>query len=367
MQMEVGLDTGPVLATRGCTIDSKDTAGSLTGRLAELGAAAAGRNPGCARGRSRRRPDAGRVARHVRPQALEIAGRDRLGAPGGRYRTHGSGRSTRGPSRTRTWPVRSPRHSGSGARRSRTAIRPLRRVRSCGCDDAGMVVATACGAVNPHRDSAAWSAKDVHRGVCSRTPACTRHALRTRAAVNPQRPHAVSQPPAQFSPRCRPCACSRVVLRDGRSLGTTPASRGSTRISTRARRRSPGNWCSGPLRYLPRLEAWLAHVAPRPPRDAAIRAIALLGLYQLGFTRVPPHAAVSTSVELTRAIGKSWAAGFVNAVLRRFGRRTRRHRMYGTRREGTTRTPRLAACGVRACVAGGVGIPGPCQSGNRPR
>ena len=39
MQMDAGLDTGPVLATRRCRIAAHDTAGSLTGRLAELGAA----------------------------------------------------------------------------------------------------------------------------------------------------------------------------------------------------------------------------------------------------------------------------------------------------------------------------------------
>ena len=40
MQMDAGLDTGPVLATRTCAIDPKDTTGSLTRRLAALGAAA---------------------------------------------------------------------------------------------------------------------------------------------------------------------------------------------------------------------------------------------------------------------------------------------------------------------------------------
>ena len=39
MQMDAGLDTGPILATRTCTIAADDTSGSLTGRLAELGAA----------------------------------------------------------------------------------------------------------------------------------------------------------------------------------------------------------------------------------------------------------------------------------------------------------------------------------------
>ena len=40
MQMDAGLDTGPVLAARACPIAVQDTTGSLTLRLAELGASA---------------------------------------------------------------------------------------------------------------------------------------------------------------------------------------------------------------------------------------------------------------------------------------------------------------------------------------
>ena len=39
MRMDAGLDTGPVLAARACPIAARDTTGSLTPRLAELGAA----------------------------------------------------------------------------------------------------------------------------------------------------------------------------------------------------------------------------------------------------------------------------------------------------------------------------------------
>ena len=107
------------------------------------------------------------------------------------------------------------------------------------------------------------------------------------------------------------------VLRDGRSLGAGRRQRLDARLDAREQALAQ-ELVFGTLRQLPRLEAWLACVAPRPPGDAAIRALALLGLYQLAFTRIPPHAAVSTSVHLARTIGKSWAAGFVNAILRRF-------------------------------------------------
>ena len=107
------------------------------------------------------------------------------------------------------------------------------------------------------------------------------------------------------------------VLRDGRSLGTTRRRRLDSRLDPRERAFAR-ELVFGTLRYLPRLEAWLALVATHPPRDADVRVLALLGLYQIGFTRVPPHAAVNTTVELARTIGKPWAAGFVNAALRRF-------------------------------------------------
>jgi 16S rRNA (cytosine967-C5)-methyltransferase len=42
-----------------------------------------------------------------------------------------------------------------------------------------------------------------------------------------------------------------------------------------------------------------------------------LGAYQALRTRIPPHAAVATTVDLARATGHGRAAGFVNAVLRR--------------------------------------------------
>ena len=109
------------------------------------------------------------------------------------------------------------------------------------------------------------------------------------------------------------------VLRDGRSLGASGRRRPDASLDPRESAFAQ-ELAFGTLRYLPRLDAWLTHVARRPPRrrDTDIRALALLGLYQLAFTRVPPHAAVSATVELARTLGKPWAAGFVNAALRRF-------------------------------------------------
>lgn len=51
--------------------------------------------------------------------------------------------------------------------------------------------------------------------------------------------------------------------------------------------------------------------------DVPIRAILRSALYQAAYMQVPASAAVNEAVELTREVGKSSAAGFVNAVLRK--------------------------------------------------
>jgi transcription termination factor NusB len=74
----------------------------------------------------------------------------------------------------------------------------------------------------------------------------------------------------------------------------------------------------GTLRSLGQLDAIIASAANRavdridPPARDALR----LGAYQLLHTRVPPHAAVSTTVDLVRLVAPG-AIGFANAVLRR--------------------------------------------------
>ena len=53
----------------------------------------------------------------------------------------------------------------------------------------------------------------------------------------------------------------------------------------------------------------------------SLRDILRLGAYQLlHLDRIPPHAAVSTSVDLARELAGQAPAGFVNAILRRLGR-----------------------------------------------
>ena len=80
--------------------------------------------------------------------------------------------------------------------------------------------------------------------------------------------------------------------------------------------------CYGTLRWQPRLEALLARMLERPLKaaDRDLGLLLILGLYQLAYLRVPPHAAVQQTVEACRGLGKDWAAGLTNALLRRYQR-----------------------------------------------
>ena len=78
----------------------------------------------------------------------------------------------------------------------------------------------------------------------------------------------------------------------------------------------------GVCRWYRRLDALVAGLLRKPfkRRDRDLHVLLLLGAYQLFYSRVPPHAALSTTVEATRALGKGWASKLVNGVLRRLQR-----------------------------------------------
>ncbi len=75
----------------------------------------------------------------------------------------------------------------------------------------------------------------------------------------------------------------------------------------------------GALRWFFELEACLDTLLDRPgaKQDPEVRALMLVGLYQLLHGATPEHAAVSETVEAARALGRPRAAGLVNAILRR--------------------------------------------------
>jgi len=76
----------------------------------------------------------------------------------------------------------------------------------------------------------------------------------------------------------------------------------------------------GVLRWYEKLNFLLEKLLRKPFRkkDSDLQALGLLGLYQIGYTRVKPHAAVSETVSATKKSGKSWAAATINAVLRNY-------------------------------------------------
>src|SRR3954447_6683894 len=77
----------------------------------------------------------------------------------------------------------------------------------------------------------------------------------------------------------------------------------------------------GTLRAAGTLDAVLTRLVSRPLAELDPRVLDLLrlGAYQLIDLRVPAHAAVDTTVALTRAIVGTGASGLVNAVLRKVG------------------------------------------------
>ena len=79
----------------------------------------------------------------------------------------------------------------------------------------------------------------------------------------------------------------------------------------------------GTLRHYHRLDAWLKFLTEKPlkEKEQDIHNLILVGLYQLFFTRIPPHAAISETVQATRTMSKPWAQGLVNGVLRNAERR----------------------------------------------
>ena len=76
--------------------------------------------------------------------------------------------------------------------------------------------------------------------------------------------------------------------------------------------------CYGVLRWYWRLDHVLAALTRKPIKDTEIRLLALLGLYQLKYTRVKPHAAVAETVAAAGA--KTWAKPLLNGVLRTYQR-----------------------------------------------
>lgn len=80
--------------------------------------------------------------------------------------------------------------------------------------------------------------------------------------------------------------------------------------------------CYGSCRWYHRLDFYLASLMKKPlrNRDQDIHALLVIGLYQLAFMRIKPHAAVQETVNAVRDLGKPAFVKLVNGVLRSYQR-----------------------------------------------
>ncbi len=74
----------------------------------------------------------------------------------------------------------------------------------------------------------------------------------------------------------------------------------------------------GVLRWYPRLDFILGQLLHKPVKQLDVHLLALIGLFQLGYTRVKPHAAVCETVAAAKS--KPWAKALLNAILRNYQR-----------------------------------------------
>lgn len=102
----------------------------------------------------------------------------------------------------------------------------------------------------------------------------------------------------------------------GRSLDT------ALRIDPKASPQERGllrSLCYDSVRWYYRLDALLVRLLARPNQSLApeVRALAIVGLCQLLYSQIPPHAAVAETVNAARLLRQPRAAGLINALLRR--------------------------------------------------
>lgn len=105
------------------------------------------------------------------------------------------------------------------------------------------------------------------------------------------------------------------VLQDGQSL-TVALDNAFPTIDSAKDRAFIQALCYGVCRQYHRLDFILSQLLDKPLKDTDVKALALVGLYQLKFMRVKPHAAVSETVLAARK--KPWAKSLINAVLRTY-------------------------------------------------
>ena len=107
---------------------------------------------------------------------------------------------------------------------------------------------------------------------------------------------------------------SRVLL-DGQSL-TTALEAALQTVESGKDRAFIQALCYGVCRTYHRLDFILTELLAKPLKDLDVKALVLVGLYQLKYMRVKPHAAVSETVLAARK--KPWVKVLINALLRSY-------------------------------------------------
>ena len=105
------------------------------------------------------------------------------------------------------------------------------------------------------------------------------------------------------------------VMQDGQSL-TVALDNALACIESLKDRAFIQALCYGVCRQFHRLDFILNQLLDKPLKDTDVKALALVGIYQLKFMRVKPHAAVSETV--LAAARKPWAKSLINALLRSY-------------------------------------------------
>ena len=116
----------------------------------------------------------------------------------------------------------------------------------------------------------------------------------------------------------------RMLAGEGSLTRLVPAAQARLPPGERARLQA---YAYGLARWSGQLSALLERLVERPlkARDRDVTLLLRLGLLQLVHLDTAPHAAVDATVAATRALGKPWARGLVNAVLRNYLRDGERH------------------------------------------
>ena len=80
--------------------------------------------------------------------------------------------------------------------------------------------------------------------------------------------------------------------------------------------------CFGVLRVLPQLEWYIQQLMAKvlTGKQRSLHYLIMVGIYQLVYTRIPPHAALAETVNGAVALKRPQLKGLINGVLRQFQR-----------------------------------------------